>query len=188
MSNSDTVIRTSKKRSRVWIASKGTEKALTLSEADGWEVHEVVKAPVCSPNSPEDIRQSMDLLQQIHREAHGNETLPVDGCILPCDVKVGNTTIKAGLPVSTVLKSIRVHAQARTAFSSPTQKATGGITPCFPSGRVCEARADTGVCEHTNAMKAVEWHCLWCDEPLLNAQTPCPKCNPPELSEGDQRG
>lgn len=66
----------SKKRSRVWIASKGNEKALTLLEADGWEVHEVVKAPVCSPNSPEDIRQSMDLLQQIHREAHGNETFP----------------------------------------------------------------------------------------------------------------
>lgn len=73
----ETSAQTSKKRSRVWIASKGTEKALTLYEADGWEVHEVVKAPVCRPNSPEDIRQSMDLLQQIHREAPGNETREV---------------------------------------------------------------------------------------------------------------
>lgn len=52
---------------------KGNEESLRLAEADGWEVHEVAKAPVCLPNSPEDIRQSMDLLQQIHREAHADE-------------------------------------------------------------------------------------------------------------------
>lgn len=54
---------------RVWIASKGNEKALRLAESDGWEVHEVAKAPSCRPNSPEDIRQSMELLQQIHRDS-----------------------------------------------------------------------------------------------------------------------
>lgn len=75
--------------------------------------------------------ENMDRLCEIARgllddSGPAPETLPVDGCILPCDVKVGNTTIKAGLPVSTVLKSIRVHAQARTAFSSPTQKASEG--------------------------------------------------------------
>jgi hypothetical protein len=58
---------------RIWIALKGNEKALTLSEADGWEVHEVVKAPVYRANSPEDIKQSMDLLQQIHQESNAPE-------------------------------------------------------------------------------------------------------------------
>lgn len=53
---------------RVWIAMKGNEESLRLAEADGWEVHEVAKAPACRPNSPEDIRQSMDLLQHIHRD------------------------------------------------------------------------------------------------------------------------
>lgn len=60
-----------------------------------------------------------------------NENEPSDDRILPCDVTVGNTTIKAGLPVSTVLKSIKVHAEARVAFSGPSTKALDG-------GQLCE--------------------------------------------------
>lgn len=65
---------------RVWIAMKGNEQALTLSEADGWEVREVAKAPACRPNSPEDIRQSMNLLQHIHRD---KSTCDVHDHLLP---------------------------------------------------------------------------------------------------------
>ena len=56
---------------------KGNERSLRLAEADGWEVHEVAKAP--ATNSPEDIRQSMDLLQQIHRDSlRSNEPVDLD--------------------------------------------------------------------------------------------------------------
>lgn len=82
------------------------------------------------------------------------------------------------------MTAYQLSAAAAIGLCRPSEKATGGITPCFPSGRVCDARADTGVCEHTNVLKAVEWHCLRCDEPLLNAQTPCPKCNPPKFERG----
>jgi len=55
---------------RVWLAwNEKDGKSLRLTEADGWVVHEVAKAQVYRPNSPEDIKQSMDLLQQIHRES-----------------------------------------------------------------------------------------------------------------------
>ncbi len=63
------------------------------------------------------------------RVAIGNKPPQVetsDSRILPCDVTVGHTTIKAGCPVSAVLKSIKVHAEARTAFSSPASKASAG--------------------------------------------------------------
>lgn len=80
---------------RVWLAMKGTEEALTLREDDGWEVHEVAK-----PNSPEDIRQSMDLLQQIHRDS---EKAPTQSYCLGCgepqpcpsDCPAGSVTEKA---------------------------------------------------------------------------------------------
>lgn len=52
---------------RVWLAQNSDNKrVLRLSEADGWGVNEVSKAPVYPPNSPQDIRQSMDLLREIH--------------------------------------------------------------------------------------------------------------------------
>jgi hypothetical protein len=35
-----------------------------------------------------------------------------DAYVLPCDVRVGHTTIKAGCKIGTVLRSIKVHAQA----------------------------------------------------------------------------
>lgn len=54
---------------RVWIAMKGNEQSLRLAESDGWEVHEVAKAPACRPNSLENIHRDMDLLQQIHRDS-----------------------------------------------------------------------------------------------------------------------
>lgn len=58
---------------RVWLATKGTEKALRLAEADGWEVHEVARAPTYRPNSLENIHRDMDLLQQIHRDSLQDE-------------------------------------------------------------------------------------------------------------------
>ena len=71
------------------------------------------------------------------REAFAPE--PSDALILPCDVTVGHTTIKAGCPVSTVLKSIRVHAQARVAFSGPSTKS--GESPAPES--VWQTQCDT---------------------------------------------
>lgn len=45
-----------------------------------------------------------------------------DAYVLPCDVKVGHTTITAGCKVGTVLRSIKNHAEARIAFGSPNQQ------------------------------------------------------------------
>lgn len=60
-----------------------------LREADGWEVHEVAKAPLYRPNSPEDIKQSMDLLQRIATESDCEDQgygAIADGCTkLGCD-------------------------------------------------------------------------------------------------------
>jgi hypothetical protein len=46
-----------------------------------------------------------------------------------------------------------MEATSEKANSAPVRT---GITPCWPNGRVCDARADTGVCEHTIAMKSSE--------------------------------
>lgn len=45
------------------------------AEVDGGEIHEGAKATAC--NSPEDIRQSMDLLQQIHRDSESSNLVVI---------------------------------------------------------------------------------------------------------------
>lgn len=45
-----------------------------------------------------------------------------DAYILPVDVTVGHTIIRAGCKVGAVLRSIKVHAQARTADSKRAKR------------------------------------------------------------------
>ncbi len=72
---------------RVWLAQNSNdERVLRLCEADGWVVNEAVKAPVYPPNSPQDIRQSMDLLREIHnsnwQDAHERAAHNAISCAL----------------------------------------------------------------------------------------------------------
>lgn len=48
-----------------------------------------------------------------------------DAYVLPCDVKVGHTTIVAGCKVGTVLRSIKNHAEARLAFGGMNERQIG---------------------------------------------------------------
>lgn len=81
-------------------------------------------ADIYQKNTSEFMDRRIDRAMNDLKAAPIETSSSLDQFFLPCDVKVGNTTIKAGLPVSTVLKSIKVHAEGLIAFSGPASKAS----------------------------------------------------------------